>query len=212
MHKIELKIKNCESIGDLREFIKSNNIRLILFGEYHGFSKQIPILIKIIKNIRPKFFLYEMLEEKKILNNKDFKRFLGKPNSENFSFISIYGQLKPIIRLARSFNLPIIGCDIKNMAVNENWREKRFSKKEAKTITRKRELQQVKIINKYISKGLVFVLSGDYHLRKDSPIFSKLKAKKAIFIRPSFKWEDRFSQANKFKDSEVFYTIKLYQK
>ena len=115
MYKIKVKIKGCKNINNLREFIRVNNIKIVLFGEYHGFLNQIQIQRKIIQNVQPDFFLYEMLEEKKILNEKDAKKFLSKLDNKDFSVISTYGQLKPIIRLARSFDLSIIGCDIKNI-------------------------------------------------------------------------------------------------
>lgn len=211
MYNIELRIKGCKSISELGEFIRNNHIKLVLFGEYHGFVKQIQVQRKILRKVLPNFFLYELFEENKILSNKDAKKFLNKLNNEEFSFVSTYGQLKPIIRLARSFNLPIIGCDVKNMAVNKNWRENKFSKKEAAGITRKRELRQAKVINEYTSKGLVFALLGDYHLRKNSLVLSKLETK-AIIVRPSFKWGDRFNYVKKFKDSETSYFVKLYKR
>jgi hypothetical protein len=212
MYDIKLKIKECKNISSLKEFVKLNNIKLVLFGEYHGFFKQIQVQREILNRISPDFFLYEMLEDNKILSDKDAKKVLSKPNKKNFSVVSTYGQLKPIIKLARSFNLPIIGCDIKNMGADKNWRGKKFSEKEAKFITKKRELQQAKIINQYTSKGLVFALVGEYHLRKNSPIFTKLRVKKAILVRPSFKWKDELSYVENIKKSDIAYSIKLFRK
>ena len=90
MDNIKLKIKEYKSLNKLKELIKDNNITLVLFGEYHGFSIQISILKEIIKITKPDFFLYEMLEEKKILNNKDAKHFLNKLDNKDFSFISTF--------------------------------------------------------------------------------------------------------------------------
>jgi len=210
MYKIKVEIRGCKNIDNLGEFIKSNKIKLILFGEYHGFLSQIQVLRKIIQSAQPSFFLYEMLEEGKILNEKDTKKFLDKSDSINFSFISTYGDLKPIIKLARNFNLPIIGCDIKNMGCKDkDWRKKKFSNEEEKKITDKRELRQVKIINRYTSKGLVFGLLGDYHLRKNSLVLSKLRDKKAVIVKPLFKWKERFNHPGGFNDSEISYIIKM---
>lgn len=209
MYKIKVKIKGCKRINSLREFIRVHNIKLVLFGEYHGFLNQIKVQRKIIQNVRPDFFLYEMLEEDKILNEKDAKKFLSKPDNKDFSFISTYENLKPMIRLARSFNLPIIGCDIKNMGIEKGWRKKKFSDKEANKITDKRELQQVKIINRYTSKGLVFGLLGAYHLRKNSMVLSKLRDKKAVIVKPLLKWEERFDHSKRFNNSEISYIIKI---
>jgi len=211
MYKIKVKIRGCKNIDSLGELIRSHNIKLVLFGEYHGFLNQILVQRKIIQSVRPDFFLYEMLEEYKVLNEKDAKKFLSKPDSKDFSFISTYGELKPMIRLARNLNLPIIGCDIKNMGVDKDWREKKFSNKEANRITQKREFRQAKIINKYVSKGLVFALLGDYHLRNNGLVLSKLKEKKVIIVRPLFKWNERFNNPRKFKNYEISYVIKMLQ-
>jgi len=213
MYKIKVKIKGLKDINELGNFMKTNNIRLILFGEYHEFINQIQIQKKIIKNIKPDFFLYEMLEEKKILNDKDAKKFLNNPDDKDFSVISTYGELKPVIKLARSFDLPIIGCDIKNMGCKDkNWVEKKFTLEEGKVITKNRELKQSKVINEYVSKGIVFALLGDYHIRRGSLILPKLKEKKIIIVKPSFKWVERFSHAKKFDNSEISYVIKLINK
>ena len=169
MYKIEVKIKGCKNFEELADFIRSKNIRLILFAETHGFLNEIPIQKKIIQSANPDFFLYEMLEESKILNIEDAQRFLSKPDNKDFSVISTYKELKPTIRLAKSFNLPIIGCDIKNMCQKDkSWLKKKFSREEVKALIKKRELRQSKIINQYTSKGMVFASLGAYHLRRGS--------------------------------------------
>jgi|GEM_PF-2095799 len=210
MYEIKVKIRGLKEISKIKDFMKTNDINLVLFGEYHGFINQIQVQREIIKEVKPNFFLYEMLEEKKILNDKDSKKFINNPDNKNFSFISTYGELKPIVKLAKSFNLPIIGIDIKNMGVkNKNWSKKKFSPEEAKMITNKRELRQSKVINEYTSKGLVFALLGDYHTRKNGLLLSRLKTKKIIVVKPSFKWAERFNDKKKFKNSEVSYEVKL---
>src|SRR3989344_961151 len=217
MYKIKVRIRGCKNIDSLGEFIRANNIKLVLFGEYHGFLNQVHVQRKIIQNVKPDFFLYEMLEEDKILNDKGAKRFLGKPDNKDFSFISTYGDLKPIVRLAREFNLPIIGCDIKNMCITDKGWSKRshkeiiatFSHEEGKKMTHKRELRQSKVINKYTSKGLVFGVSGCYHVRKNSQVLSKLRDKNAIIVKPLFKWKEKFNHRKRFKNSEISYIIKM---
>jgi len=210
MYKLKIKIKGLKRINNLGDFIRAHKINLVLFGEYHGFINQIQIQKEIIKSVKPDFFLYEMLEEKKILNDKDAKKFLDNPNDKDFSVISTYGELKPIIKLARIFNLPVIGCDIKNMSCKDkNWMKKKFSLEKEKIITKKRELRQSKVINEYTSKGLVFALIGDYHTRRNSLVLSKLKEKRFILVRPSFKWTERFNHKKKFDNSEVSYIVKL---
>ena len=216
MYRLNIKIKELHNLRELTNFIRNQKIKLVLFGEYHGFVNQIDVQKAIIKKVKPYFFLYEMLEEKKILNDREANKFLRTPDKDDFSVVSNYSQLKPIIRLCRRFGLPIIGCDIKNMCIkNKNWskmshkeRIATFSDEEAEIITRKRELRQAKVINEYTSKDLTFVLLGNYHLRKNSGLWRKLKQKKVIVIRPEFKWKEKFNDKNKFKDSEVSYNIK----
>lgn len=212
MYKITVKIRGLEDIKKIKDFIRDNNIKLVLFGEYHGFIGQSKLQKEILKDVKPDFFLYELLEEKKILNNKEAKIFLETPNNKNFSVVSTYGQLKPIIKLARCFSLPIIGCDLKNIGVTDGWRKKIISNEDARRVTNKRELQQSKIINRYASKGLVFALLGEYHLRRSSLLLSKLKSKKIIVVKPLFRWKKRFNHLKKFNKSEVSYLIKLIKK
>ncbi|MEK6894466.1 MAG: hypothetical protein AABX10_03305 [Nanoarchaeota archaeon] len=207
MYQIKLAIKDCNDIDNLQEYMRLHNINLVLFGEYHGFINQIDVQKRVIEEVKPNYFLYEMLEWKKILDDKDAKKFLSTSDQDGFSVVSSYGQLKPIIKLCRRFDLPIIGCDLKNMGVNNGWRKNKFSKEKADKITKRRELQQAKVINQYVSKGLTFALLGDYHLRKNSFLWQKLKEKKFIVIRPGFKWEERFNDKKKFKDSEISYNI-----
>jgi len=208
MYNIKLKIRGCKRIGDLGKFIKANNIKLVLFGEYHGFVNQDKVQSKIINAVKPDFFLYELLEEDKIFNDKEAGSFLKRPNRDSFSVVSTYGDLKPIVRLARNFNLPIIGCDIKNMGVRLNWKKKKFSNEEKIKITKRREYRQFSVLNKYSSRGLVFGLFGVSHLRRRGLILSKLKGK-GIVINPLFKWNERFNNSKRFKDSEISYVVKL---
>lgn len=213
MYKIKIKIEGCRNIEELADFIKSNNIKLILFAETHGFLDEIPVQRKILQNIQPNFFLYEMLEESKILNSKDAKRFLSKQDKDDFSVISTYKELKPTIRVANSFNLPIIGCDIKNMCQrNKSWLKKRFSREEAKALTKKRELRQSKIINEYTSKGIVFASLGAYHLRRGSITISNLKENKFIIVGPSFKGKEAFLIRANQKEVADSYSVKLKKK
>jgi len=213
MADIKINIKGCKNIKCLRNFIKFNKIKLILFAETHGFLNEIPIQKKIINNVNPNFFLYEMLEEIKILNRKSAKTFLSKPNNEDFSVISTYGELKPIVRMATNFQLPIIGCDIKNMGFNsKNKLNKEFFRKYGKEIIKKRETRQSKIINDYTSKGLVFASIGAYHLRRNSITIKKLKEKKVIIIHPLFNGKEKFLIPQNQRKTRVSFNIKVTEK
>ena len=213
MYKIDLKINGCKNVKELADFVRANRIRLILFAETHGFLNETPIQKKIIQSTNPDFFLYEMLEERKLLNNKETKIFLSKPNNENFSVISTYGELKPTIELANRFNLPIIGCDIKDMCQKDkNWLKKKFSREEARTLIKKRELRQSNVINQYTSNGLVFASLGAYHLRKGSITISNLREKNFIIVSPSFRGKEAFLIRANQKELADSYVVKLRKK
>lgn len=213
MYKIVSNIKGCKDIRDLRKFIAENEIMLVLFAETHGYLKEVPVQEKIISLINPDYFLYEMLEEKKILSSKQAKSFLNQPAKKTFSFISKYGELKPTIKMARNFNLPIIGCDIKNMCVrSSDWLSKGFSKKEAEHIRKTREIKQSKIINQYSKKGLVFASLGAYHLRRGSTTTNGLKEKKFILVYPVINDKPAFVTKSDPKNPKVKYKLKLVNK
>lgn len=209
MYEIKMNTLGCKDLRDLGNYILRNNIRLVLFGEFHGFFGQLQVQRTILKAVKPDFFLYEMLEEDKLLNSNQSKAFLNKPNNEDFSFISNYIDLKPIVRLAHTLNLPIIGCDIKNMfCTSKGWVNQKFSREEELHIMISRENRQAKIINNYTPKGIVFAILGDYHVRRTSHLLSKLREEQAIVIRPGFKWKMRFAKKDGFKKSEVFYVVR----
>ena len=213
MYKIKLRIERCKTLNNLGEFIRNNNIRLVLFAETHGFLDEIPVQRKIIQKMKPDFLLYEMLEESKILNSKEAKIFLNKPDKDDFSFISTYKDLKPTIKLAKSFNLPIIGCDLKNMDQNsKDWLKKKFSREEGRKLIKKRELRQAKVINQYTSKGIVFASLGAYHLRRGSITISNLKEKKFIIVSPSFNGKEAFLIPVGAKEKADSYVVKMREK
>jgi len=213
MYKIRVNIRGCKKIEELAEFVRSNNIRLILFAETHGFLNETQIQKKIIQSVNPDFFLYEMLEESKILSAQDVKKLLNKPDKKDFSFISTYGDLKPTIRLARSFDLPIIGCDIKDMCVKtKNWINEKYSKDYWSKVIKKREKRQAKIINQYVKRGLVFVSVGAYHLRKESMVIKDLNENKFIIIFPLFNGKEKFIIPRNQEKQRVSFGIKLMRK
>lgn len=213
MYKIKSIIKDCKDIDGLRDFIRKKEIKLILFAETHGYLDEVPVQEKIVKLTKPNFFLYEMLEESKILNSKDAQKFLKHDNEESFSFISKYGELKPNVKLARKYKLPLIGCDIKNMCVRSgDWITKKFSQKEAQHIRETRETKQSKVINEYTKRGLVFASLGAYHLRRTSITTKNLKEKRFVVIYPIINGKPAFVTKSDPKNPRVRYEIKLVEK
>src|SRR3989344_2367522 len=96
MIEADFKIDGVKSFDDLKK-LTQKGVRLFLFGEAHGFLNELEIQKKIINSIKPKYYLYELLEEEKIFNSEDFDRFLSQPDDTDFSVISSYKELKPAV-------------------------------------------------------------------------------------------------------------------
>lgn len=189
MNLIYEDLGDCNGIEGLKNYLQSKNIRLVLFAETHGLINEIPIQEEIIKNINPTCYLYELLEEESLITEEEKDNFLIKPNNENFSIISTFEDLKPTILLAKKYNLPLMGIDIKNMLrKDKNFLAKTSLSEEdliiENEIMKKREIRQKEIIIKYLSEylGVIFVSVGVYHLRKDSELFKELNQDALIVI------------------------------
>jgi len=197
----------------LNEYIKENEIKLVLFAETHGFLDETPIQKEILDNTKFDAVLYELLEDKELLSEEDFKRFLSKEDEENFSIISKYKELKPTIILARENNLPIIGCDLKNTGrTDTSFRTKEFNDEELKEderLMKRREEKQYQVIHRFLKKDKkIFATIGLYHLLPDSYLIKNLSKIKFIIVYPEFKSGEKFGQRVDFDKEEVYHKIK----
>lgn len=176
-YSFKLELKNCKSLNKLRKYIFANKIDVVFFGETHGILDELKIQEKIISIIKPTCYLYELLEEEKLVNKKDFHKFLARKDFERFSVISKVKELKPTVLLAFKFNLPIIGCDIKNMCRKSTDFLREVDFKEEEIIMLKREKKQNSVIKKSLKiyNRPIFVSLGVFHLRKDSFTFNNIK-------------------------------------
>jgi hypothetical protein len=167
---------------------------IVLFGETHGFAKDSYFQKRIIKSIKAKLFLSEMLENISLDRKKKIKDFLAKNDDENFSLISKYGELKKTVSVASDLGMKIYGIDLKNMGRKNNSflnvhkqteKEKLFEKK----LLRRREIYHSKEIKKHASKskGVIFVSLGAYHLRKGAPIHQILRDYDVIIYMPNYR-------------------------
>lgn len=183
-YKLKINIKECKTLEDVSEFIKLNKIRLILFAETHGILEELKIQDRIITILKPTSYLYELLEEEEITSENDFIEFLKKKDSERFSIISSFGELKPTIQLAKKYHLPVIGCDIKNMLRKNNDFLKETNIKKEEKIMIKREEKQSEVIKESLKQygSPIFVSLGAFHLRRNSPLFKNIKMN-SIIIR-----------------------------
>ncbi len=213
MYNLKFELDKCKDFLKLKKFIDKNKIKLIFFGETHGLVDELSVQEEIIKRISPEFYLYELLEEEKILDKEDFKLFLEKPDGEDFSIISTFGELKPTIMLARKFNISLIGCDIKNMGrenadfrTKKNWSKEDLEKEE--TLFKKRELKQKEVIEEYLSKTqkVIFVSLGLHHIRKESFLMKNLKCN-FLIIFPVVKKNQKLWEAKDFSPEDISYII-----
>jgi len=209
MYLINVKIPKV-GLNDLRDFMRTEDIRLVLFADTHGYFDEIPVERKIMEIVRPDFFLYEMLENRRLLDKKATRKFLDKPDKERFSFISVYKDLKPTVGLAYGLGLPIIGCDIKNMdQTSVDWIKRKFSRQEARELTEKRELRQAKVINSYSSKGIVFASLGAYHLRRGSITVNNLRDRRFLIVSPTFGGRESYLIPADTKEKIDGYSVRL---
>ncbi|MEM4605581.1 MAG: hypothetical protein QW103_00895 [Candidatus Pacearchaeota archaeon] len=189
--------------GKLKKILSKEEIKLIIFGETHGFIDDSKYQEEVLKIFKPTIFLYEMLEEKSLSKTNEMKNFLTKKDDEKFSFISKYGELKKTVKLALRYKVPIIGIDFKNMLrKNNSFLKKRKLTKEdikiEKIILRKREERQKnKILEFFNKEKRIFVSVGVYHLRKKSPLLSL--PLKYFVIYPTYNKKIIFYPPKRFK-------------
>ena len=91
------------------------NYDFILFGETHGYVNDVAILAYLIRKTKPSLLFWELLETARLTTKTQQNRFLKRLDSDTFSFISTFGDLKKTIAIAKKYNLPIHGCDFKNL-------------------------------------------------------------------------------------------------
>lgn len=209
---IKIEIKGVKNLQELERYIKNEKIKLVLFAETHGILDETSIQKEILKNLKFDLFIYELLEDKKLISNNDFEDFLLKDSEKDFSIISKYGELKPTIRLAKENNLAIIGCDLKNTGrTNTNFRVKEFSEedlKEEEKLMEKREAVHYKTIFKYLNKNKrIFASIGLYHLLPKSYLMNQLYTAKFVIIYPEFKSGEKFGERTEFNKQEVHYKL-----
>src|SRR3989344_1864651 len=197
---------------ELSDFIVKG-FRLFLFGETHGFVNDSEVQEKLLAHIKPNIFIYELLEDKKITTINKFNEYLSKPDSEQFSVISTFGEIKPTISLAKKYCKSMVGCDIKNMCRKDNsfLNETNLSNKKEifeSKLLKKREIHQAKIINKTLNKekGIIFVSIGAYHLRRESHLFNTIKDK-FVICYPTINGIQKFEPQKGMEEGDIEFII-----
>lgn len=184
IYELNIHIERCKTLEDVSRLMRLNKVDIVFFAETHGMLDELKIQDKIISVLKPTCYLYELLEEERIISDKDFIEFLKKKNSERFSIISSFGELKQTVQLARKYNLHVIGCDIRNMCRKKKDFLKETNAEEEK-IMLKREERQNKVIEEASGKygSPIFVSIGAFHLRKDSLVLRKVKHR-YVLVQP----------------------------
>ncbi|MBU2577170.1 MAG: hypothetical protein KKF50_05630 [Nanoarchaeota archaeon] len=155
----------------------SNELKLIFLGDTHGFINDFEKQKELIERFSPEYVLYEQLNDLELLDKEDFESLL---NSKLVSNMTSFEEVENIIHLCKSKNIKLIGIDLKNFGLGEDLQkivkgEKEPSEKEIQEIAslqEKREQTQKNKIQKYfnISKKPILVITGSWHLRKESPL------------------------------------------
>ena len=78
MPTLKINIDGIKSFRDLKEYTSKEKIKLILFAETHGLIDELPIQEDLIRNLKPSYYVYEMLEDKKIITPDDLRNFCPK--------------------------------------------------------------------------------------------------------------------------------------
>lgn len=209
---IKLKIE-IEGINSLEQLKDSKWDKIIIFGETHGFFRDLEVQEALIRVLQPEIYLYEMMEEISLNTPQEFKAFLSRGDSDDFSIISTYGEIKPAIRMAESHNMKVIGCDIKNMGREDrsfiSKRNLGEDEKVAETkLLRRREKSQLDAIRKHADgNSKVFVSLGAFHVLKNSLVMNGLKGKDFLVCYPVYEGHQEFLPEPNMQEKKLAYVL-----
>ncbi len=207
-------MKISPEINQWKKLFKKDSL-IVVFAESHGAFKDFDLQKQIIRKFKPSKYIWEMMEEENILNDSDFSDFLKNPEDSQFSIISKYKELFPVVKFIKSQGMQIIGCDLKNMG-RENLdflNKAELTKADElfeEDLINKREERQVEVILNNIkdSKDSIFISLGAYHLRQGSNIIKSLKNNKnVIFIVPFFKESQVYGYEKGMNNENIEYMV-----
>ncbi len=160
---------------------------IILIGDTHGFLNDFKIQKRIIGAVKPEFVLMESLEDKRFLSQDAIRTQLRK---RKFTKTTQFGEVKNILAYALQKKIKLIGIDIKNFGLgdidlkNPSKQEESYLRK----LLPQREKRQLSVIRSCLKKTKrpLIVVTGSYHLRKNSLLIKGLQDKSLILICPSY--------------------------
>jgi len=161
---------------------------VILFGSTHNSVDEGPIIISLLQKFKPEVVLLEELQERNLNNLEDYRSLL----KENFiSPLVEFSTLKPILEYCKNNNLQARGLDYKDYLYNKKEisiinSEEEPTEEDIKAIEKKvklREMHQLKRIQEETKNNKkVLIITGAWHLRKESPITKQFT--KAAYYMP----------------------------
>jgi hypothetical protein len=199
-------------LNKLKKILEEKDIRLIIFGETHGFLEDNKFQEEIINLFKPKLFLYELLEETSLETEEQINNFLMKPDSEDFSIISTFGELKSTIEIVKKHNLPIKGIDIKNMLRKDKTFLTKLElteeeiKLEEKILKEREEKQKQQILLNLQKENKVIVSTGAYHLREGSLLLNLNL--NYLVVYPAYNGEQVFEPPADFERESVSFEVR----
>lgn len=160
---------------------------IIFIGDTHGFVDDFNKQKELILKFKPAYVLAESMKNNSLPSEKKYKKLLEK---KYVSDITSFSEVKRLVELCYEKNIKLIGIDFKNFGMSKSVREKiKNNKKITKSeeinldkIVKKRERKQNKMVLKYSKKTEkpLLIITGSWHLRKNSPLFSNIKKYKLI--------------------------------
>jgi len=161
---------------------------LIFLGDTHGFVNDFAKQKEIIEEIMPEFILSENLQNISLNSREKFnKLFESKKISDTVSF----EEIELLIKFCYYKNINLIGIDLFNFGFDERLRLKITNSKnltkddkiKLKNLLLIREKMHISKIKEYLNKTNkpLLVITGSWHLRKDSPLRKNFSNYKIIY-------------------------------
>ncbi len=196
------------SYSNLRDYIDSENIGIVLVGDVHDPGIDHEIQGNVLEAIRPDYYLHEFLEDSDYLSQTEIKNVLEHPTKHDPNTAYIF-------RLAQRHGTKLIGCDLKGQGMDyldeapeeeiAEWTKRNPDDDGLGFINVLREKKMGNMAKRYHRKSGSPVVEavGAYHLIDSSSIYQVLKGNNVYMIYPSFHKSDRI-QTRRLRETETF--------
>jgi hypothetical protein len=188
-------------------------IKLIFFGETHGFIDDFKKQKEILDEINPEFVLFEQLENHLLMSQEDFQKIISL---KKISDMTEFNEIAKIVNYCYKKSIKLIGIDFKNFGFSKNLQEKVKNQRkiteeenlELLGILEKRTEHHIEIIKRYMKKtsNQLVIILGAWHLRNDSKLLNSFKNYKLILPCDS---QGEILISPPKKNEKVFYCEKV---